>query len=222
MDNPAFARHGKAVLKDPAFSRLLNAEISRQWLLEPAQVDQEAVSKLYEKVREQIRSLMESANEFAKADTPLTKPASVLRDNVEFMNHLNQMFTYVQLPLKMQGGEAHGDLYIYTNKRNLAKKDGNITALLHLEMRHLGTMDIHVALEAGKVSTRFYLEKEEYLDFLEGHLPELDAKLAAKGYKVSTSVTVKTQGQNVVEEMKKQAGSPVGTLLSQYAFDVRA
>ena len=44
-----------------------------------------------------------------------------ISDNVQFMNELNQVATYVQLPLLINNKSAHGDLYVYTNKNNMKK-----------------------------------------------------------------------------------------------------
>ena len=63
------------------------------------------------------------------------------------MNQLNHMQTYLQLPLKMNGKRENGDLYVYTNKKSLAKKDGNVSALLHLDMQFLGALDVMISMQ---------------------------------------------------------------------------
>lgn len=49
--------------------------------------------------------------------SPLLKQVNSLTQNVEFMNHLNQIFQYVQLPIKLANETAHGELYVYSKKR---------------------------------------------------------------------------------------------------------
>lgn len=44
--------------------------------------------------------------------------AGEIHSNVEFMNQVNQMYTYAQIPLKMSGQHASGELFVYTNKRH--------------------------------------------------------------------------------------------------------
>ena len=97
-----------------------------------------------------------------KDNSALAKSVNNLQQNVDFINQINQTFAYVQLPLKLSQGNGHGDLYVYTNKRNLAKQEGNISALLHLDMEHLGPVDVYVTMTGGDhVNTKFYLKDDE-------------------------------------------------------------
>ena len=133
---------------------------------------------------------------------------------------MNQTYAYVQLPLKLSGQKAHGDLYVYSNKKNLARKDGTVSALLHLDMEQLGSLDIYVAMKQEKVSTQFYVEREELLDFMEQHISLLNERLNRKGYSVKSEVLLREKPVHVIEEIVKQEGN--ASVLSQYAFDVRA
>jgi hypothetical protein len=67
----------------------------------------------------------------------MAKEVTNLRQNIDFMNQLNQMYTYIQLPLKMSNKTANGELYVFTNKRSLVKENGAVSALLHLNMENL-------------------------------------------------------------------------------------
>ena len=136
------------------------------------------------------------------------------------MNQLNQMYAYVQLPLKFRGENAHGDLYVYTNKKNLAKKEGNVSAYLHLDMEHLGTVDVYVAMEKGKINTNFYLADEKSLDLLEKHIDSLTERLTEKGYRADAKLMLKEDTGNVMEEII-QSDKNI-SLISDMCFDVRA
>ena len=88
-------------------------------------------------------------------------------------------------------------------------------------MEHLGKMDVYVALEDKKVSTNFYLEKEEYLDFLETNMDMLNARLQNRGYECSIKTSLRNEEEeSVMNIIEKQQGQ--STLLSTQAFDVRA
>lgn len=219
--------HLKALLQSDAYQNLLKNDIMKQWLLNPQNIAKEGkVEEFYRRISEQSQKILQAMQNTAKPDAALIKSAGNMQDNVNFMNQLNQMLTYVQLPLKMSQENAHGDLYVYTNKKNLAAKDGNVSALLHLEMETLGTMDIHVAMQQNKVSTHFYLEKEEMLDFIEANIHLLDERLTKKGYHMDSTVSVKENGKtSVVEEFLHGNGTaPVAgsTGVTKYSFDVRA
>ncbi|NLL79857.1 MAG: flagellar hook-length control protein FliK [Clostridiales bacterium] len=211
----------RELLSDSGIKDLLQNRMEENMLLRPEQgLDRTSVSGLYSRIQEQTARLAQVISEAGAGQSALGKAVGELRESVDFLNQLNQTYTYVQLPLKLSGQKAHGDLYVYTNKKNLARKDGTISALLHLDMEHLGSMDIYVALTREKVSTKFYLEREELLDFLEQHMYMLNERLSRKGYQMDCEVLVREKSVRVIEEMMKQEGGT--SVLSQYSFDVRA
>ena len=211
---------------NPAFSKLLNAQIDSQWLLKPQDAeDGKNVTQLYERLRSQTQKLEAALTPFVREDSAVMKSVTILKENVEFMNQLNQMFTYVQLPLKMGKFNAHGDLYVYTNKKSLAKKDGQVSALLHLDMEHLGQMDVYVAMADQKVSTKFYLQDEETIDFLAAHIDKLDASLAKRGYQMHSELIQKEHPEKetaVIEEILKENRNVMSTGVAAYSFDMKA
>ena len=147
-----------------------------------------------------------------------------LSQNVDFLQQLNQMYSYVQLPLHLQQRDAHGDLYVYTNKKNLARKDGNVSALLHLDMENLGPVDVYVAMQNSKVSTKFYLRDDEMIDFMAAHMDILTERLRKRGYDCSYSMAVreeKTSGAATKGGLEPLLKQERGVMLSRYAFDVR-
>ena len=207
------------------FTNLIKGQVTRQWMLPPEEVAKEGkVEELYRRIQQQTAKLTEGIANLVKENSPVMKSVTNLSNNVEFMNQLNQAFTYVQLPLKMWNGNTHGELYVYTNKKNLAKKDGNVSALLHLDMEYLGAMDIYVAMQQNKVSTKFYLEKEEYIDFIAENIHILDERLQKRGYTMQAELIQKEQKTNVLDEMMNQEKNQGmgNSLVSKYAFDARA
>ena len=205
------------------FEKIWDKEISKNWLMEPEAIaDKKAVKEYYEKLSHQMKQLEKLFEDGTSMKNPVAKVIQNTTSNLDFMNQLNQMHAYIQLPLKMANREAHGELYVFTNKKNLTKQEGKVTALLHLDMEYLGKMDVYVALENKNVSTNFYLEKEEYLDFLEAHMELLTARLNKRGYQCDIKTTLRNEEEeeSVIKTIEKQQGSPM--LLSMQAFDVRA
>lgn len=207
------------------FESLLKAEMEGQWTIKPEQVaDPHKVEQLYERIREQSARLQEALQAADKADMPAAKSVQNLQSNVDFMNQLNQMFTYIQLPLKMAGNQAHGDLYVYTNKKNLAAKDGNVSALLHLDMEHLGALDVYVAMQQNRVSTNFTLQDESALDLIEQHISLLDERLAKRGYDLKAQFHMKEEGaeeeNGIMQTILNQSKNI--SVLSRTSFDMRA
>lgn len=213
------------ILGGREFESLLKAEVGRQWLIEPKDVaDPHKVEQLYERIREQSMRLNEAMQNAGKADVPVARSVQNLQSNVDFMNQLNHMFTYIQLPLKMAGNNAHGDLYVYTNKKSLAAKDGNVSALLHLDMEHLGALDVYVAMQHNKVSTNFTLQDESALDLIEEHIHLLDERLAKRGYDLKAQFSVKETEEDaesgIMQTILNQQKNI--SVLSRTSFDMRA
>lgn len=127
----------------------------------------------------------------------------------------------MQIPLKMSGQTASGELYVYTNKKALAEGDRELTAFLHLDMDNLGPTDISVKLLNREVSTNFYLENDAAYDLIRAHLPILEERLRAKGYNCKVSVVNENRHVNFVEDFLKK-DQPSAGQLHRYSFDMRA
>ena len=208
------------------WKNLLESTVKTQWSLTPETLPKEGeVGKVYEKIVKSLHTLNETLLQNGSQNTALQESITNLSENIDFMNQLNQMYTYVQLPLKMQNGEKNGELYVFTNKRSLAEKDGEVSALLHLTMEHLGPLDVYVKMNQGKVSTEFTVEKEETLLFLEKNMSILTDRLQKRGYDISCKMKVKDEvgePENPVKRLLTEKQNGVVSAHAQYAFDVRA
>ena len=208
------------------WKNLLESTVKTQWSLTPETLPKEGeVGKVYEKIVKSLHTLNETLQQSGAANTALQESITNLSENIDFMNQLNQMYTYVQLPLKMQNGEKNGELYVFTNKRSLAEKDGEVSALLHLTMEHLGPLDVYVKMNQGKVSTEFTVEKEETLLFLEKNMSILTDRLQKRGYDISCKMKVKDEAgepETPVERLLTEKQNGAVSVHAQYAFDVRA
>ena len=212
----------RALLSNQGVQKLLGKSLTDAWKLTAEQISSKAeVKELYRRMEEQTRQIMDTLQAGAKADSPLAGAVTRLQNNLDFMNQLNQMFPYVQLPLSLSGSEAHGELYVYTNKKNLAKENGTVSALLHLDMEHLGTVDVMVRMNSEQhVNTNFMVASEEVLDLIEAHLDELTARLNKRGYHMETSCSLQEEDGSVMDKMIEQ-DRPI-SVISTTAFDARA
>lgn len=207
------------------FQKLLTMQLKEMWTLRPEEVSRpEKVEELYRRLDRQLKGLAQALESGGQENSTAYRAAANLSQNVDFMNQINQMYAYVQLPLHLKNSEAHGDLYVYTNKRSLAANDGQLSALLHLDMEHLGPVDVYVTLQESKVSTKFYVADDEILDFIEEHMDILTKRLEKKGYTCKASAAARGEAEK--EEQNGGGLSPLlqqesGILLSRYAFDVR-
>ncbi|MCM1252340.1 MAG: flagellar hook-length control protein FliK [Clostridium sp.] len=220
-----FQESVKELLGSKAFQNLLQSQMTEQWTLKPEDVAQkENIERLYERIRQQGAKISEAFQMADKADTAGARSVQNLQSNVDFMNQLNHLFTYVQLPLKMAGNQAHGDLYVYTNKKSLANNDGNVSALLHLDMEHLGPLDVYVAMQKNqnKVTTNFTVKDEAALDLIAKHIHILDEHLEKRGYSMSANFQLKEDNAqtNIMQEILAQNKNI--SVLSRTSFDMRA
>lgn len=206
-----------------ALHQFLGKNLQQLWTITPKEVaDAKQVSELYQRLDRQLKGITRVLESAGQTDSTAHQAAANMSRNIDFLQQFNQMYTYVQLPLRLQQGEAHGDLYVYTNKKNLAQKDGQISALLHLDMEHLGPVDVYVAMQAQKVNTKFYVQDDEMLDFLEAHMDLLTERLEKRGYSCSMDMQVRKSGESVKSGIMPILEQENHTPLAHYAFDVRA
>ncbi len=212
---------------DP-FKSLLKDGLQKQWTLTPEELFKDGkVEEFYQKLLRESSHLTKLMNEAMQsgaqsANAPQAKAMGNIAENVEFINQINQMLNYVQLPLKLGNSQAHGDLYVYTNKKHMARGDGMLTAFLHLDMDYLGSLDVSIALQTqkGQITTKFYLD-EDSIALVEEHIGELSARLEKKGYRCKNMILEKDVDKTVLEHVEEQvaAGSAV---IGYQTFDTRA
>ncbi len=216
------------IFSSEPFKSMLKSGLQRQWTLTPQELTQEGrVEAFYQKLAKESAQLTRMMNEAMQSggqggsSTPARAMGNI-SENVEFMNQMNQMFNYVQLPLKLGNSQAHGDLYVYTNKKNMARRDGMLTAFLHLDMDNLGALDVSISLqtERNQVTSKFYLD-EEAAALVEEHIDELARRLSKKGYQCKNLILEKEEDKTVLDHIQEQVAGG-SAVLSYQTFDTRA
>jgi len=204
------------------FAAILKNRAEKQWLLEPEQLREASkVSDLYERLDHQMKQMENVMKAAGVTQNSFVQTAADIRSNIEFMNQINQVYTYVQLPLKLSGQNASGDLYVYTNKKNLNDPEAELTAFLHLDLDNLGSTDVSMRMKDKNVKTNFYIADDASYDLIEKHLPVLEKRLAQKGYRCSITMSKEEKKVEFVEDFLQRDMPQAGTL-HRYSFDVRA
>ena len=204
-----------------SYQQVLRSALEEEWLLKPQDIkDSGKMNEFYARVDRQMGQLSQILAE-AGGNAQTAQAASDLSNNINFMNVLNQTYTYMQIPLKMAHQNAKGDLYVYTNKRKLAEKDGELSAFLHLDMEHLGSTDVSVKMHGKNVGTRFYLSDEASYQVVEAHVPLLQQQLEKLGYQCRIDVENEEKKVDLVEDFLKR-DKPAGGMVHRYSFDMRA
>ncbi len=205
-----------------AYKRILKDVATEKMTLKPEELTKEhAVKDLYQRMEQQMFRLKEIADEYPKVSEAVAKAANNVSSNIDFMNAINQMYTYVQLPLKMSGQNVNGELYVYSNKSGEKSENDELTAFLHFDMDNLGPVDISVKLKERNVTTNWYLEDVKSLELIENNIDLLTKRLQDKGYNCQFGFENQGKNQNFVDELL-QADKGGDGQLHRYSFDVRA
>lgn len=213
----------RSILHNSKVAELPEKLLADRWSIKPEDVESpERVEELYQKLGKQLKGLSNLLEENGQRGSSAYQNVTNLSQNVDFLQQINQTYAYIQLPLHLRQGEHKtGELFVYTNKKNLAKKDGQVSALLHLDMEHLGPLDVYVALKDTKVSTKFYVQNDAILDYLEANMDVLTERLQKRGYDCKCETTLRTELQQTAQAMTPLLKTEGSVPVAQYAFDVR-
>ena len=200
---------------------LMKQVLEEQVMLKPKDVEGgEKLKKMYDTLDAKIQNINSLLQNAGLKDTPLAQTAQEIHANVEFMNQINEAYTFAQIPLKMTNQNASGQLYVYTSKRNLEDPERDVTAFLHLDLEHLGATDVSVRMHKKEVSTKFYMDSDASYDLVKAHMPQLEERLRAKGYNCKIEIENEGHHVNFVEDFLKKDVPSTG-MLHRYSFDVR-
>ena len=213
----------RSILHNSKVAELPAKLLADRWSIKPEDVESpEKVEELYQKLGKQLKGLSNLLEENGQRGSSAYQNVTNLSQNVDFLQQINQTYAYIQLPLHLRQGEHKtGELFVYTNKKNLARKDGQVSALLHLDMEHLGPLDVYVTLKDTKVSTKFYVQNDAILDYLEANMDVLTERLQKRGYDCKCETTLHTELQQTAQAMTPLLKTEGSVPVAQYAFDVR-
>jgi len=208
--------------EEPVLSDLLGKTILNRFLLTPEDLTkEESVKEFYERTVKDLATLTElsSAESGLASMKAVTDTASHMQENIQFMNTLNQIFPYVQLPLKLTEQLTHGELYVYTKKKDLSAKDKEVSILLHLDMDSLGPTDIHLSLLRQSVTAKFYLPDTDTCELVTNELPALTESLQKKGYTLQASAMQRVKEPDIVTDFLEDKDA---VPMKRFRFDIRA
>lgn len=217
------SQQAAGLLSSPAFQRLVKDQFLSNWTLSPEKLKQKgAVEELYQQISSQVDKLSHfSQDVFGKnLFENLQQQTTQTNQNLNFMKLLNDTYQYVQLPVKLQQQNAHGDLYVMTRKESLRRHPDSLKALLHLDMDHLGSLDIHIIRENTSITTKFFVDEKDTLQLLEKNINLLQDALNEQGFSFSSEFSMKEKDFDLVNDFMN-AEAPVGTI-ARYNFDLRA
>lgn len=211
------------LFSNEGFRNVINNVMEQQWTIKPKDVASEngKINKLFEKIENQLNRLENVIKTAGVQGEQVLNTSANIKGNIEFMNQVNNLYTYVQIPLKMSGQNASGQLYVYTNKKNIMDPDKELSAFLHLDLEHMGSTDISIKLLRRDVDTKFYFDNDASYELVKQFLPRLEEKLRDKGYNCKLDVINEKHSVNFVDDFLKK-DMPNAGQLHRYSFDMRA
>lgn len=222
-NTPANADTLRHLFSGEAFKLMLKEALEQQWMIKPGDLEKnpKKLDGLYDKIEKQITNMEIILKTSGVVNPKAEALADNIRGNIEFMNQINEAYTYVQVPLKMNEKNASGQLYVYTNKKSMSNPDKELSAFLHLDLEHLGGTDVSIKMLHRKVTTNFYLDSDESYVLVKQFLPVLEKRLQDKGYNCELNVNSGSKQMNFVAGFLKKDLPPTGQV-HRYSFDIRA
>lgn len=212
----------KNLYSTQVFQWVLKEHLRSCMSLTPNDIADHKVNDYYDTTYNQITALRDLLQNTGLKDafTQLTATTQNFQENMEFMKVLNQLFPYVQLPMKLKDQFVHSDLYVYTKKKNLQENPDSISVLLHLDMEHLGPTDIHITLARGSVQAKFYMSDDFSTSLLRNNIDLLEESMTRNGYLLQTEFIERQKEVDIVKDIIEK-DQPTSSL-KRYSFDIRA
>lgn len=207
-------------LSSESYQAILKQMLKDRFSLKPETLlKKDGVAEFYQRLDRDL-SFIEKLPSRSVDAPAFQDTAAGIRENIDFMKALNQIFPYVQLPLKLSGKNAHAELYVYTNRRTSAKANALPSVLLHLDMEHMGPLDIHLTLAETLVTARFYLPDAISASLTSENMSDFAAMLKRKGYDLDARVEKRDRIADPVRDMlSPETGN---ASMKRYSFDIRA
>lgn len=226
LSSASSERHAEKITalfkEEPVLSELLSKTVLNRFVMTPEDLTKEkAVEEFYARLKKDLATFTEtlSGDTASSALKTVADTASNMQENIQFMNTLNQIFPYVQLPLKLTEQLTHGELYVYTKKKDLSAKNKEVSILLHLDMDALGPTDIHLSMLQKNVNAKFYLNETDAENLISEQLPSLTEALQKKGYSLNASVMHREKEPDIVTDFLSDGDA---VPMKRFRFDIRA
>lgn len=189
--------------------------------LSPDKLSKSGIRDLYERSQDFISKIRDAASH-DEVHAKIFAKASQAMQNLDMLNNLNHIYPHIELPLKLQNEKADGGLYVYTNRKSHVSSDA-VTALLHLNLPHLGLVDIHLSLKDRYLGMNFYTN-DEAGSLLENDITSLREKLESMDYSVFTRFNPQENEAKDLRDIMSSSGSGLSSSgkPERLSFDIRA
>lgn len=213
------------LFQSDAFQNLFAKHLQSNWTITPDQLKNGNLSEFYAQMRQQIQNfenLIQST--LSGNDTKeLGNYAHDMNSNINFMNTLSETFSFFQMPLKLQSQDAHSELYVYTQKNKIRQNPEKASVLLHLDMEHLGTIDIKLDKNHNDILADFSLNDEDSVNLFRINEDMLKNALNAEGFSCQMQFKQKEAPSPTVDDfINTKVNTHATTDMKRFSFDIRA
>ncbi len=214
------------VFNSSAYKKILTTLLLDNVSINPEELKEEgAISRLYSKVLEQTEALsniLKDINNTA-ADT-IKNQLQLVQDNIHFMESANQMYSFIQIPIKMFKQNSQGALFVRQNKKSSFEEGQEITAFLHFDMEYLGSTDVYIRMQNTSVSCNWNLSDMASLQLIEDNIDILNERLAAKGFALTSQLECTDKKFSFTKDFLQTKNSDKNNtgIIHRYSFDMRA
>lgn len=210
------------ILGSDEFKTLFSGVIQRSWALNPKNMkDPKEIDELYNKILKQGKAFEEVIASKGGNTGNFNQNFQNMRQNMQFMEQLNNQMIYAQMPLKLSNQNANSELFVYADKRKLMEKKDGISVMLHLDMDHLGTTDVKVTLTGTNVNARFYLNDQQSVDIVADNMSQLAKQLADRGFSLTNEVIKRQPRESINKVVDEVIDENAERSIKRYTFDAR-
>lgn len=215
----------KTLFQSNVFEKLFSKVLNSNWTLTPEQLSKESLSSFYTKMNTQItqfHNLIQSSLSGSDSDQ-LGQSARDMQSNIDFMKTLNETFSYFQLPLKLPTQDAHADLYVYTQKERLKKHPDQNSVLLHLDLEHLGEIDIRIERNKNDILTNYSVNGKDSVNLFQINTNMLKNALNHLGYSCQIQIQEKdVPSPDIDTFINTKVNTHATDDMKRFSFDIRA
>lgn len=183
--------------------------------------DSEEIKNISEKFLE-IRRIVENAEKFVSENTELTalkENFENIKNDIDFMKHINSYKEFIQIPLNVNGSFENGELYVFKDgkRKNISPK--NAAVLLSIDYPSFGRIETFIEKNDKQLLFQFRFQNDEFISLFKKNINSLSNMLERKGFNIS-SVMYKSIEEpfNVAKNIKNTNAK---NTLKRYSFDMR-
>lgn len=217
----------QTLLQSEGMKDVLAHVIKQKLTIQPEKLQEPGeVTDYYKQLYEKAGAILEhTGSGDSSAEHQLSQSAKGMQERIDFMQNLNQLFAYTQLPVRIDGKDKNADFFVYMNKKRLQEKREDVSALLHLDMEYLGPTDVHVSLRGTMVHTKFYVEDVKSAKLIDEHMTMLEKAVAENGFSLTNEVIMREPALHSADEknpvIREMFEDDIEKSLKRYSFDVR-